>query len=181
MLCHSKVWSRVWSHRCNVNMNPYISVCPVACLCLLSFLFFSRVFLSCLSIILSSLLSLSCFHLKLLDRHFRREVMSLSRAVCLDLSWPSSLAISYSYFCASIPLPLSASPILSFTSQYFKNPVVFLGHWDVWEELYLLFIICSCEANQPKLAFLKDSLLAWCFPSCNQRDHYKYMKGLFLL
>lgn len=30
MLCHSKVWSRVWTHRCNVNMNPYISVCPVS-------------------------------------------------------------------------------------------------------------------------------------------------------
>lgn len=28
MHCHSKVWSRVWTHRCNVNMNPYISVCP---------------------------------------------------------------------------------------------------------------------------------------------------------
>lgn len=31
MLCHSKVWSRVWRHRCNVNMNPYISVSPLAC------------------------------------------------------------------------------------------------------------------------------------------------------
>lgn len=31
MLCHSKVWSRVWRHRCNVNMNPYISVPPFAC------------------------------------------------------------------------------------------------------------------------------------------------------
>lgn len=30
MLCHSKVWSRVWTHRCNVNMNPYISVCPLS-------------------------------------------------------------------------------------------------------------------------------------------------------
>lgn len=31
MLCHSKVWSRVWRHRCNVNMSPYISVSPFAC------------------------------------------------------------------------------------------------------------------------------------------------------
>lgn len=31
MLCHSKVWSRVWRHRRNVNMNPYISVSLFAC------------------------------------------------------------------------------------------------------------------------------------------------------
>lgn len=30
MLCHSKVWSRVWRHRCNVNIYSYISVCPSA-------------------------------------------------------------------------------------------------------------------------------------------------------
>lgn len=151
MLCHSKVWSRVWSHRCNVNMNPYISVCPFAPF--LPFLFFPRVFSKPSVGRPSPLLSLFCFHLRLLDRRFRREVMSLSRAVCLDLSWPFILAFSYSYFCHYLL-------VLSFIFLYitmFKNLVVFAGHWDVWEELYLLFI-CSCEANEPQLAFLKDAL-----------------------
>lgn len=62
MLCRSKVWSRVWTHRCDVIMNPYISVCPLARL--------SRfpLSLSRLAIGPPPRLSLSCFHLSALHR-----------------------------------------------------------------------------------------------------------------
>ena len=49
MLCHSKVWSRVWRHRCNVNMNPYISVSPSACFSFFDCKLFPKYILSCLS------------------------------------------------------------------------------------------------------------------------------------
>lgn len=108
MLCHSKVWSRVWRHRCNVNMNPYISVCR--------FLAFSF-FLSCLSISLLLFYLASAFICFLFHWRFRREVISPIRAVRLDLSWPSPLAIS-SHFCASFSHLPSSLLLLSFTFLY---------------------------------------------------------------
>lgn len=174
MLCHSKVWSRVWSHRCNVNMNPYISVCPFlpvsypSCSSPESFLTVCRP---------GPLLSLFCFHLWLLDRHFRREVMSLSRAAGLNLSWPSLSRHLISHL-IHIFVPPSLShyllcpfyPLHFCIPQYLKNQVAFPGHWDVWEELYLLFLTCSCEANEPWLVFLERFIarVAWCFPSQTQ-------------
>lgn len=55
MLCHSKVWSRVWRHRCNVNIYSYISVCPSA-----RFLSFLLLFLICLSFCLPNIFLSGC-------------------------------------------------------------------------------------------------------------------------
>lgn len=92
MLCHSKVWSRVWRHRCNVNMNPYISVSPLACFSSFNCELSPRFILNCLSIVHLPSVFISGFS----------KCTSDSRAVCLNLFWPSSPF----YFCASLPLLL---------------------------------------------------------------------------
>lgn len=80
MLCHSKVWSRVWTHRCNVNMNPYISVylCLSVSFLLIVFQSFSAVpaFSSFILVLLSSQTGSSEGRLC----HFTL----FSRAVCLN-------------------------------------------------------------------------------------------------
>lgn len=139
MLCHSKVWSRVWRHRCNVNIYPYISVCPSAPLPLLSAL-------SYLSVDLPSPLFLKWprSHPGRLDRHFRREVMSPSRAVRLDLSWPSPILPSHHFLCAPPSLLLSSLTIPPFANLTIPEPS---ESWRV-TEMYerscnYSFIICS--------------------------------------
>lgn len=61
------------------------------------------------------------FHLRLLDRHFRREVMSLSWAVRLDLSWPSTLAISYFSLCAPFSPSFSFAHSTLYKLDHFRT------------------------------------------------------------
>lgn len=119
MLCHSKVWSRVWSHRCNVNMNPYISVCPFACLCFLSrFTLFQSLSLPSIDQP-SPLLSRFCFHL----RRFR-QALQKGGYVTSPCSVKPSASIPLDL--SSIFSPLSALPICillySSTSQDLRTP-----------------------------------------------------------
>ncbi len=110
MLCHSKVWSRVWSCRCDVNMNPYISVCPLpvsypSFLAVLQWAFLSFIF-----VLLSS-------------QTFQKGgyvTQPLSASICLDLP----LSPSHAIVLCLISLPLSACPVslLYFCiSQYLKT------------------------------------------------------------
>lgn len=107
MLCHSKVWSRVWRHRCNVNMNPYISVSPFACFSSFDCQLFPKFILSCLSILcLPSVFIAGC-----------SKCTSDNQAVCLDFFGPSSL----SYFCASLSVMLAALSILPSVPKTLKR------------------------------------------------------------
>lgn len=171
MLCHSKVWSRVWSHRCNVNMNPYISVCPFCLSLFLILLVLFQVFLSCLSISLLLFYLCSAFISGFYTGSSEGRFMSLSRAVCLDLSWPSTLAISYSYFCASVSFPLSALPILSFTYLYvtiFKDLYGSLRcmRGTVFTVYYLFLWKKWAMIGFPKRFIAR---VAWCFPHTTPR------------
>lgn len=166
MLCHSKVWSRVWTHRCNVNMNPYISVCPLSVCISYPSCSFPESFLSCQLISPLFFYLCSAFISGLLDRHFRGEVMSLHsiQSSCLPrfvLTFHSRHLILFTFMPPFLSQYLlwSFCPLHFCKSRIFKKLVIFPGHWDVWEELYLLFIPYSCEANKPELVFLKDSLL----------------------
>lgn len=79
-----------------------------------------------------------------LDRHFRREVMSPSRAVRLDLSWPSPILPSHHFLCAPPSLLLSSLTIPPFANLTIPEPS---ESWRV-TEMYerscnYSFIICS--------------------------------------
>lgn len=131
MLCHSKVWSRVWTHRCNVNMNPYISVYPLSVSVSFLLIVF-RVFLSCLSTSRLFFYLSSAFISDVLDGFFRGEVMSFtlfSRIACVDhfILYDCVYHIFKSSFWV--------------TEMYERNCIYF-------------FITCSCEVNEPELDFL---------------------------
>lgn len=128
MLCHSKVWSRVWTHRCNVNMNPYISVCPFSVCISYPSWSFSTVCPSCLSAFFFYLCSAFISGCTMSTSKGRLCCFTLfGRAVCLDLSWPSTIPMSSSHFCAFVSLPLSASVILIFTFLYSQEPCSLSG------------------------------------------------------
>lgn len=88
--------------------------------CFLSFLFFSRVFLNCLSTrpsFIFVLLSSLAFRQALQKRGYVTQSSCRPQFV-LTVSLSPSHLTSHTYFCASISLPLSAVPILSPTFLY---------------------------------------------------------------
>lgn len=121
MLCHSKVWSRVWTHRCNVNMNPYISVCPFSVFHILLDLFPQSVLAVYQpSSFIFVLLSSQAVRWALLKGGCVASLCSveLSASICLDL--PPSPCPPLIF--APSSLPLSASVILIFTFLYCQEP-----------------------------------------------------------
>lgn len=103
-----------------------------------------RSFLSVCWSAFSPFLKWSHSHPGRLDRHFRREVMSPSRAVRLDLSWPSAILPSHHFLCAPPSLLLSSLTIPPFANLTIPEPS---ESWRV-TEMYerscnYSFIICS--------------------------------------
>lgn len=151
---------------------------PFVCLCFLSFLFFSRVCLSWLSIspflfYLRSAL-MSGFQTGTSERRLCHFTL-FSRAVCLNLSWPSTLAISSSYFCASISVPLFALLIPFFTFlniSYIREPCGLSGSLRCMRgtvfTVYSLFL-WSCQWATIGFPERFIAGVVWCFPHTTTR------------
>lgn len=94
-----------------------------------------------------------------------------NRAVFLDLSWPSTLTVSHSFSCVpSLPL-LSTFPLLLFTAYFFtsyicQKPAIVLGHWDVWDDLYLYIFLFLWIYERARIGFPEIFIakVVWCFP-----------------
>lgn len=165
MLCHSKVWSRVWTHRCNVNMNPYISVCPFSVFHILLDLFPQSVLAVYQpSSFIFVLLSSQAVRWALLKGGCVASLCSveLSASICLDLPPSPCPPLIFA------PSSLSLYRLRSFWSLHFciaRSLAVFRGHWDVWEELYLLFIPCSLWSKWARIGYPERFIasVAWCF------------------
>lgn len=161
MLCHSKVWSRVWTHRCNVNMNPYISVCPFSVFHILLDLFPQSVLAVYQpSSFIFVLLSSQAVRWALLKGGCVASLCSveLSASICLDLP-PSPCP-------PLIFAPSSLSPFIGFGHSDLYISVLpgalqSSGVTEMYERncIYCLFLV-PCEANEPELVILRDSLLA---------------------